>query len=154
MKNIKLIFVIFIGSLLFASCGYKVLNQKNLTKIKSYELNGDEKILRKLSRNFDRFKEIKDFNKTILIDGSAEISKITASKDSAGEDLSYKITIKITLNIREEGSSSLEEKTFQRDTQYNNLNSKFELKQLEKIRTEELIEEIINEINNYLNNFR
>jgi len=148
MKIFKPLLLIF---LLLTNCGYQLVNKEFSTKIISYEISGNNRVNRKLENNFDRFKEIKDFKKEIIIKGNSNILKQVTSKDTQGNELGYSMMIDLELEIIDKNNSSNEIVTFNKNTFYNNLNSKFELKRYEQLKLDELIDQLIVDINNYLN---
>ena len=71
------------------------------------------------------------------------------SKNSAGEDASFSMKIKVKLDITE-NNQNIKSNTFEKNINYNNLDSKFELKQYENVLINNLVDEIILEINSFL----
>ena len=67
MKIFKIFKPLLFIFLLLTNCGYQLVNKEFSTKIISYEINGNSKVNRKLGKNFDRYKEIQDFKKEIII---------------------------------------------------------------------------------------
>ena len=59
--------------------------------------------------------------------------------------------IDLELEITDKNNFSNEIITFNKNTFYNNLNSKFELKKYEQLKIDELIDQLIVDVNNYLN---
>lgn len=151
MKILKIFKPLLLIFFLLTNCGYQLVNKEFSTKIISYEISGNNKVNRKLGNNFDRFKEIQDFKKEIIIKGNSSISKQVTSKDTQGNELSYSMMIGLELEIIDKNNSSNEIVTFNKNTFYNNLNSKFELKRYEQLKLDELIDQLIVDINNYLN---
>ena len=151
MKILKIFKPLLLIFLLLTNCGYQLVNKEFSTKIISYEISGNNKVNRKLENNFDRFKEIQDFKKEIIIKGNSNISKQVTSKDTQGNELGYSMMIDLELEIIDKNSSSNEIVTFNKNTFYNNLDSKFELKRYEQLKLDELIDQLIDDINNYLN---
>lgn len=151
MKILKIFKPLLLIFFLLTNCGYQLVNKEFSTKIISYEISGNNKVNRKLENNFDRFKEIQDFKKEIIIKGNSSISKQVTSKDTQGNELGYSMMIDLELEIIDKNSSSNEIVTFNKNTFYNNLNSKFELKRYEQLKLDELIDQLIVDINNYLN---
>jgi outer membrane lipopolysaccharide assembly protein LptE/RlpB len=151
MKIFKIFKPLLFIFLLLTNCGYQLVNKEFSTKIISYEINGNSKVNRKLGKNFDRYKEIQDFKKEIIIKGNSEILKQVTSKDSQGNELGYSMKIDLELEITDKNNFSNEIITFNKNTFYNNLNSKFELKKYEQLKIDELIDQLIVDVNNYLN---
>ena len=151
MKIFKIFKPLLFIFLLLTNCGYQLVNKEFSTKIISYEINGNSKVNKKLGKNFDRYKEIQDFKKEIMIKGNSKILKQVTSKDPQGNELGYSMKIDLELEITDKNNFSNEIITFNKNTFYNNLNSKFELKKYEQLKVDELIDQLIVDINNYLN---
>ena len=147
IRNLILIIIFFFQ----LSCGYKIANNINdyKFKISDYNLKGDKKINNILDRNFKKFKDNKDFSKTFEININNKIKRSIESKDSSGNALTYKLEITVELNVLN-NQNLVNEITFIEKTNYNNTDSKFELKQYEDILIQDLIDQIIIKINNYL----
>ncbi len=147
IRNLILIIIFFFQ----LSCGYKIANNINdyKFKISDYNLKGDKKINNILDRNFKKFQDNKDFSKTFEININNKIKRSIESKDSSGNALTYKLEITVELNVLN-NQNLVNEITFIEKTNYNNTDSKFELKQYEDILIQDLIDQIIIKINNYL----
>jgi hypothetical protein len=149
MKITKIILIILF--FFQQGCGYKSINNlDNYTfHIINYDLTGDTKINNILERNLKRFqnnqKELKKFSLKI---NSESLTSIV-SKDSEGNAISFKVKINVKVSIFE-NNIFLNEIIFFKDTNYDNLNSKFELNQYERILKEDLVNQINSELNNYL----
>ena len=150
MKNI--IFFFYLINLIFlTSCGYNVLNNINDTNFEIVEINikGNDKINNKLSKFFSRYKDKENSSRLFNVELNSVYNKKVTSKNSAGEDASYSIKIKVKLDITE-NNQNIESNTFEKNINYNNLDSKFELKQYENVLINNLVDEIIVEINSFL----
>ena len=77
------------------------------------------------------------------------VTKKVTSKNSAGENASFSMKIKVELNIFE-NNQNIKSSNFEKNTNYNNLNSKFELKQYENVLVNNLTDEILVEMNSFL----
>jgi hypothetical protein len=147
ITKIILVFLIFFQQ----GCGYKSINNFENYKfhIIDYDLTGDTKINNILERNLKRFQnnhnELKKYNLKI----NSETLRSIVSKDSEGNTISFKVKINVKVSIFE-NNIFLNEIIFLKDTNYNNLNSKFELSQYEKILKEDLVNQINSELNNHL----
>jgi len=150
MKIYRLILIVLL--IIPSACGYKVLNNLDNYKFKivKYELTGEKNINNILERNFKRFKENDSGNLDISIKGESISIRNIISKDTAGEPLAYETEITIKLEIYKD-NNLLSNKVFTESTSYDNLNSKFELKQYENILINDLVDQIINKINTHLN---
>ena len=69
--------------------------------------------------------------------------------NNAGEDVSFSMKINVKLDIFE-NNQIIKSNTFEKKINYNNLDSKFELKQYENVLVNNLVEEILVEINSFL----
>ena len=81
------------------------------------------------------------------------INRSITSKNSSGEALSYDLKITIVIEVYE-NNNLLSKTSFDESTSYDNLNSKFELKQYENILIQDLTDQIIFKINNKLNSIK
>ena len=150
--KIILIFLLFFQ----VSCGYKIVNKVDNFKFKiiDYKLTGEKKINNILEKNFKRFENSDAISTSdFIIHANNEINKSTTSKNTAGEALSYDLRISIIIEIYENGSL-LNEITFNESTSYDNLDSKFELKQYENILIQDLTDQMVIKINNHLNSLK
>ena len=151
------IFKIILITLFFfqASCGYKIVNNFNNFKFKiiDYKLTG-EKINNLLDKNFKRF-ENNDTQSisNYIVHANSATNRTIISKNSSGEALSYNLKITIVIEIYE-NNNLLNKTTFNENTTYDNLDSKFELKQYENILIQDLTDQIIFKINNKLNSIK
>tara|TARA_B100000131_G_scaffold227026_1_gene218624 strand:- start:105 stop:569 length:465 start_codon:yes stop_codon:yes gene_type:complete len=152
------IFRIILITLFFfqTSCGYKIVNNLDNFKfnIIDYKLTGEKKINNILDKNFKRFEDnISQSTSNFIVHANSSINRSITSKNSSGEALSYDLKIKIALEIYE-NNNLLNKTTFNESTSYDNLDSKFELKQYENILIQDLTNKIIYEINNKLNSIK
>ena len=150
--KIILIFLFFFQ----VSCGYKIVNNLDNFKFQiiDYKLTGEKKINNILEKNFKRF-ENNDAKSTLdlIIHANNEINRFITSKNTAGEALSYDLRISIIIEIYKDGSL-LNKITFNESTSYDNLDSKFELKQYENILVQDLTDQMVIKINNHLNSIK
>ena len=150
MKNILTLFCL--TSLIFlSSCGYKVLNNINNTNFEIVEIDvkGNDKINNKLKKFFSKYKNKDNSSRLFNVELNSAFTKKVTSKNSAGEDASFSMKIKVKLNFKE-NDQNIKSGTFEKNTNYNNLDSKFELKQYENVLINNLVDEIIVEINSFL----
>ncbi len=142
--------IIILSLFFFTSCGYNALNKLSDYNfgISKIELDGNRSINFILNESFERLTK-KNSNREFDLRGNSSFSKFVISKDSSGNATSYKIEIIINLEIFE-NNKPLKEITFQKDTNFNNLNSQFELKQYENVLLEDLTRQLVMDINYYL----
>ena len=154
MKIFKIILIVLF--FFQTSCGYKIVNNLDNFKfnIIDYKLSGEKKINNILDKNFKRFEDnISQSTSNFIVHANSSINRSITSKNSSGEALSYDLKIKIVLEIYE-NNNLLNKTTFNESTSYDNLDSKFELKQYENILIQDLTNKIIYEINNKLNSIK
>ena len=151
----KLILTFFIKLLLLSSCGYKIVNNvyDYQFEIKSTQFSGNQNINNKIEKQLNRFKEKNDATRFFDLKINSQIIKKTTSKNSAGEDLSYSINILVDVDVIE-NDENINAASFEKNINYNSLTSKFELRQYEKVLTNDLVQQIILDINTYLGSIK
>ena len=149
MRILTIIF--FIKLIFLSSCGYKIANNiyDHNFAIKDLELIGNNDINKNLKKFFLKFKDKKDTDKFFDIKVDSDLIKKTTSKNSAGEDNSFSMKVLIKISIFENNEIK-NSSSFEKNISYNNLSSKFELKQYEKVLISDLTDQIILDINDYL----
>ena len=149
MRILTIIF--FIKLIFLSSCGYKIANNiyDHNFAIKDLELIGNNDINKNLKKFFLKFKDKKDTDMFFDIKVDSDLIKKTTSKNSAGEDNSFSMKVLIKISIFENNEIK-NSSSFEKNISYNNLSSKFELKQYEKVLISDLTDQIILDINDYL----
>ena len=150
---IKKLFLIS-AFLFLANCGYQSVYLKNdntLIKISKIKFEGDEKINRKIL-SLTGLKESSDFSDSYLLILNSKKNKNIASKNSAGNAISYKISVDINISIVDpiNNEKIIKSKVFNSSFTYNNNQNKFELSQDEKNILNNLIESASKKIVMYL----
>ena len=150
---IKKLFLIW-AFLFLANCGYQSVylqNDETLIKISKIKFEGDEKINRKIL-SLTGVKESSDFSDSYLLILNSKKNKDIASKNSAGNATSYKISIDINISIVDpiNNEKIIKSKVFSSSFTYNNNQNKFELSQDEKNILNNLIEAASKKIVMYL----
>ncbi len=150
MKIILILFFIILNG-----CGYQAINRidnSNYT-ILNYEFFGDAQINKILKRNFDKYKENNNnFNEFNIIVKSEQI-KSNKSKKRSGEATSLTLEISIDVEITN-NDNKLKKLSLKENTNYNNLDNKFELKQFEKIIINDLTNKLIDKIHSTLSTIK
>jgi len=151
LRKIILVVLLFLQF----GCGYKIANNSNYYEfqILSYELTGDKKINNILDKNFTRFKDYKNSSSVYKLKSDSNMIKSITSKDSSENVLTYKLEIIIKLEISEDNKLK-SEISFNEKTDYDNISSKFELKQYEDILLQDLTNQLIVKINNHLSTLK
>ena len=145
----KIILLIFF--LILSSCGgYQAINNiENSNYTINYNFSGDTKVNKIIKKNFDRFKEnnknLKAFD--ILIDSN--ITKSNNSKNKSGEVVNLTLNVGINLEISTD-NKIIKKLSLTENTSYSNNDNKFELKQFEKIVTNDLTNKLIKQIHTIL----
>ena len=150
MKMLRLIISALL--LLFtASCGYEVVkNSSQLNySINQLDIKGDNQINSILNKKLINRKDLGNISKSLKLSLITESKTNTTSQDSMGNASSYQLTVDINILVKTNDGREFE-KLFTKDTNYNNLNSKFELRQYERTLKKNLTNDIFLEINRYL----
>jgi len=150
MKMLRLIISALL--LLFtASCGYEVVkNSSQLNySINQLDIKGDNQINSILNKKLINRKNLGNISKSLKLSLITESKTNTTSQDSMGNASSYQLTVDINILVITNDGREFE-KLFTKNTNYNNLNSKFELRQYERTLKKNLTNDIFLEINRYL----
>ena len=141
----KFIFIIF---LLLNACGYQSVNKidKSNYNISKYEFLGNQQVNKILKRGFDRNIGNINSNNEFEVIATSNLVRSKKSKDKAGEATNLTLEIIVELDIFQNGEK-LKEISINENTNYNNNDNKFELKQFEKILINNLVDKIIKKIN-------
>ena len=137
----KFIFIIF---LLLNACGYQSVNKidKSNYYISKYKFLGNQQVNKILKKNFERNKSNINSEKEFEIIATSNLVKSKKSKDRAGEATNLSLEIVVDLEIFQNGKK-IKKITINENTNYNNNDNKFELKQFEKILINDLVNKII-----------
>ena len=152
IKNFKYICIL----IFLCSCGYTPIyqvNQKLNFSLGTIDFSGDKKIGREIKKNLEKFKSDENenvFNANFIVFKRQEI----VTKDKKGDPSSFKLIIEIRLDLVEEKNLKTFEKKFMKETTFDSMNNKFELKQYEDILLQDLVDQIIFQINNYLSSLK
>ena len=141
----KFILIIF---LLLSACGYQSVNKidKSNYNISKYEFLGNQQVNKILKRNFERNKNNTNSGNEFEIIATSNLIKSKNSKDQAGEATNLTLEIFVDLDIFQ-NDKKIKKITINENTNYNNNDNKFELKQFEKILINNLVDKIIKKIN-------
>ena len=149
MKKIKY-FLIFI---FLSNCGYSPIyevNQKLNFKIDTINYSGDRKIGREIEKGLEKFKNNESqniFDADIFISKKQEI----VTKDKKGDPSSYKMTIELTLNLKNKTNNKNFSKKFINETTFDSMDNKFELDQYKSNIKKNMIFKILQDINIFFN---
>ena len=149
MKNLILkVFIIFAVS----ACGYTplMINKNISIEFKEIITSGNNEISNKISNRMRYMVNEISENKLML---NSTINKTIASKNKKGNPEIFNIDLKINLQIFLD-DKKFEDKIFNESVSYNNLSSKFELKEREKKIKDSLTDKITNDILLYLQSIK
>jgi|TARA_B100001079_G_scaffold233312_1_gene214030 outer membrane lipopolysaccharide assembly protein LptE/RlpB len=149
MKKIIIICLIFLFS---SSCGYEPLISKNKNfSFKIIDLGGNNKINYIVKNRLKIYEEKNNNNYNLEIIDS-KIRKIVASMDTKGNPKTYRLTIKLNINLKQNSNLIGKDKEFLSSSNYNTMSSKFELKKYEENLIKNLTEKILDNLILYMQN--
>ena len=139
----------FLIFLFFYGCGYTPIykvNQKSNFGLDAIIFSGDKKIGRKIEKNLEKFRSNETKN---IFDASFVSSKTreVATKDKKGNPSSFKLVIKVKLNLINKTSKKTVEKNFLRESTFDSMDNKFELDQYANSIEKNMIFNILEDMN-------
>ena len=143
--NILLLFIFILG------CGFQStlkIKDKDFS-ISKIEILGDKELTNIINNNLNNFKNNNNPNKKYYLNINILQEKIITSKNTKGEPKTFRIEIETILNVKE-NNEDMKRKIFYEKINYNNISSKFELKQYENNLKKNLVEKISRDIIIYL----
>ena len=149
IKNFKYICIL----IFLCSCGYTPIYQVNKElnfSLSAINFSGDKKIGREIKKNLEKFKNDENeyvFNANFIVVKRQEI----VTKDKKGDPSSFKLIIEIELDLVEEKNLKTFEKKFMKETTFDSMNNKFELKQYVDNIEKNMIFKILQDINMFFN---
>jgi len=134
--------------LFLTSCGYQAVNKIDKTNfiISKYDFLGNSQVNKILKRNFDKNKKNDNLQNEFEIIVNSKLIKSNNAKNRAGEVINLSIKIIVDLEVSQYGEK-IKKLSFTENSNYNNNDNKFELKQFEKILVNDLVDKIIRRIN-------
>ena len=150
MKNLKYLFIF----LFVLSCGYTPIyqtDQKSSIKLDTIIFSGDKRIGREIAKNLEKYKKSDSSNIFDLTVNANKIENIV-TKDKKGNATSYKLTLKVDINLSNNSNNKNFTKKFIKDMSFNSKNNKFELDQYRSNIEKNMISQILQDINIYLRN--
>lgn len=146
MKKLSLITIFFLFFL--SSCGYQsLLVTENINfSFNNIEIEGEKNLSQKIANSIEYLKNPKSTNNILI---KTKSNKNVSSKDKKGNPEVFNINISVSLDILEM-NGEIKRQIFDESISYNNLSSKFELKQKENKLTQNIIDKISKDILIYL----
>lgn len=150
MKIFKQIFYLLF--IFVTSCGYQSIETyyKGDFQISELNITGNKNINRFIDRNLKNSNENNNSSNLLKVEIKTDLNKSIITKNSKGEATRYDMKININLKTFKNEKLVLE-KIYSKNNSYNTLESKYELKQYEKILINDSVKEIIQRIKQDLN---
>ena len=150
MKIFKQIFYLLF--IFVTSCGYQSIETyyKGDFQISELNITGNKNINRIIDRNLKNSNENNNSSNLLKVEIKTDLNKSIITKNSKGEATRYNMKININLKTFKNEKIVLE-KIYSKNNSYNTLESKYELKQFEKILINDSVKEIIQKIKQDLN---
>lgn len=150
MKIFKQIFYLLF--IFVTSCGYQSIKTyyKGDFQISELNITGNKNINRFIDRNLKNSNENNNSSNLLKVEIKTDLNKSIITKNSKGEATRYDMKININLKTFKNEKLVLE-KIYSKNNSYNTLESKYELKQYEKILINDSVKEIIQRIKQDLN---
>ena len=145
VKYLKFSFIL----LFLYSCGYTPIykvNQKSNFGLDAIIFSGDKKIGRKIEKNLRKFRNNQTEN---IFDANFVSSKIreVVTKDKKGDPSSFKLIIKVKLNLISKTNKETLKKNFIREVTFDSMDNKFELDQYASNIEKNIIFNILEDMN-------
>ena len=150
MKIFKQIFYLLF--IFVTSCGYQSIETyyKGDFQITELNITGNKNINRIIDRNLKNSNENNNSSNLLKVEIKTDLNKSIITKNSKGEATRY--DLKININLKKfKNEKIVLEKIYSKNNSYNTLESKYELKQYEKILINDSVKEIIQKIKQDLN---
>lgn len=150
MRIFKQIFYLLF--IFVTSCGYQSIETyyKGDFQISELNITGNKNINRVIDRNLKNSNENNNSSNLLKVEIKTDLNKSIITKNSKGEATRYDMKININLKTFKNEKLVLE-KIYSKNNSYNTLESKYELKQYEKILINDSVKEIIQKIKQDLN---
>ena len=131
IKNLKIIYILVF--IIISGCGYQsIYGTKNINlRIEEIKLTGNNNLNKKINNYFNYYKNNKNYSKIIDVHIDSSLKKKISSKDRKGNAKTFELSISIKLNIVE-NENIIKTKIFNKNSNYKNLDNKFDLNQYEK----------------------
>ena len=136
------------------SCGYTPIyqtDQKFNITFDTINFSGDKDISRKVVQNLEKYKDSNTNNIFDLFINSTKKEDVV-TKDKKGNATSYKLTLEVDINLKNNYNDKNFIKKFSKNMSFNSKNNKFELDQYRLNLEKNLISQILQDINLYLRN--
>ena len=136
------------------SCGYTPIyqtDQKFNITFDTINFSGDKNISREVVQNLEKYKDSDTNNIFDLFINSTKREDVV-TKDKKGNATSYKLTLEVDINLKNNYIDKNFTKKFSKNMSFNSKNNKFELDQHRLNLEKNMISQILQDINLYLRN--
>ena len=101
MKNKNYIFTLLFFFLFSSACGFKIIDQTNMSiiKIKEINISGDKKINYHIKNNLNNYFSFSEKNNPLIIKITTEKTKSIKEKNIKNQITKYEITVKSIINL-------------------------------------------------------
>ena len=143
----------FLIFLFLYSCGYTPIykvSQKSNFGLDKIIFSGDKKIGRKIEKNLEKFRS-KETKNIFDADFVSSKTREVVTKDKKGDPSSFKLIIKVKLNLINKTNKKILEKSFIRETTFDSMDNKFELDQYTNNIEKNMIFNILEDMNIFFN---
>ena len=143
----------FLIFLFLYSCGYTPIykvNQKSNFGLDTIIFSGDKRIGRKIEKNLEKFRS-KEAKNIFDADFISSKTREVVTKDKKGDPSSFKLVIKVKLNLIGKTNKKTLEKSFVRETTFDSMDNKFELDQYTDNIEKNMIFNILEDMNMFFN---
>ena len=150
IKKLKIVGIFLLLTL--SSCGFQTIyGTKDVNFIISeIKLSGNDDINNKIVNRFNFYKNNDNYSKIFDVEVNSSLNKEISSKDRKGNAKTYKLSLKIKIDIFE-NNKLIKTKIFNKNSNYKSIDNKFDLNQYEKNLANNLINDIWQDIEITLN---
>ena len=141
IKNLKIIYILLF--IIISGCEYQAMygtKEINL-RVEEMKLTGNNNLNKKVNNYFNYYKNNKNYSKIIDVHIDSSLEKKISSKDRKGNTKTFELSMSIKLNILE-NENIIKTKIFNKNSNYKNLDNKFDLNQYEKNLIDNLVYDI------------
>ena len=145
IKNLKIIYILLF--IIISGCGYQAIyatKDINL-RVEEIKLTGNNNLNKKINNYFNYYKNNKNYSKIIDVHINSSLKKEISSKDRKGNAKTFELSVSIKLNILE-NENIIKTKIFNKNSNYKNLDNKFDLNQYEENLINNLVYDIWQDI--------
>ena len=131
IKSLKIIYIFLF--IIISGCGYQTIyGTKDINlRVEKIKLTGNNDLNKIINSYFNYYKNNNNYSKVIDVHINSSMKKEVSSKDRKGNAKTFKLSVSIKLDILE-NENIIKTKIFNKNSNYKNLDNKFDLNQYEK----------------------